>query len=65
MGSFFGFLPDGYVSDVLAGLDLFSLWSCIVAGIGLAAIDPRRSAKSTAIILIGILLAFAMIRALF
>lgn len=65
VGSFFGFLPDGYLSDVLGGLDLFSLWSCIVAGIGLAAIDPRRSAKSTAIILVGILLAFAMIRALF
>lgn len=65
VGSFFGFLPDGYVSDVLAGLDLFSLWSCIVAGIGLAAIDPRRSARSTAIILAGILLAFAMISALF
>lgn len=65
VGSFFGFLPDGYVSGVLAGLDLFALWSCIVAGIGLAAIDPRRSGKSTAIILIGILLAFAMILALF
>ena len=65
VGSFFRFLPDGYVSGVLAGLDLFSLWSCIVAGIGLAAIDPRRSAKSTAIVLVGILLAFAMIRALF
>lgn len=65
VGSFFGFLPDGYVSGVLAGLDLFSLWSCIVAGVGLAAIDPRRSPKSTAIILVGILLVFAMIRALF
>lgn len=65
VGSFFGFLPDGYVSDVLAGLDLFSLWSCMVAGIGLAAIDPRRSAGSTAIILVGILLAFAVIRAFF
>lgn len=65
VGSFFGFLPDGYLSSVLAALDLFSLWSCIVAGIGLAAIDPRRSPKSTAIILVGVLLAFAMIRALF
>lgn len=64
VGSFFRFLPDGYLSSVLAGLDLFSLWSCIVAGIGLAAIDPRRGAKSTAIVLVGILLAFAMIRAL-
>lgn len=65
IGSFFPFLPEGFVASLLAGLDLFGLWSCIVAGIGLAAIDERRSAKSTAIILVGVLVLFAVIRALF
>lgn len=65
IGSFFPFLPEGFAADLLAGLDLFGLWSCIVAGIGLAAIDERRSAKSTATILVGVLVLFAVIRALF
>lgn len=65
IGSFFPFLPEGFAADLLAGLDLFGLWTCIVAGIGLAAIDERRSAKSTATILVGILVLIAVIRALF
>lgn len=64
IGAFFPFLPEGFVASLLAGIDLFGLWTCIVAGIGLAAIDERRSAKSTATILVGILVLFAMIMAL-
>ena len=63
IGSFFPFLPEGFAADLLAGLDLFGLWTCIVAGIGLAAIDERRSATSTATILVAILVLFAVIRA--
>ena len=65
VGSFFGFLPEGYLAGLLGGIDLFALWACIVAGIGLAAIDERRSAKSTATILVGLLVVFAAIGALF
>ncbi len=65
IGSFFPFLPEGYLTGVLGGVDLFALWACIVAGIGLAAIDERRSAKSTATILVAILVVFAAIVALF
>lgn len=64
IGSFFPFLPGGFVADLLGALDLFGLWTCIVAGIGLAAIDERRSAKSTATILVGVLFVIAVIRAL-
>lgn len=64
IGSFFPFLPEGFVAGVLGGIDLFGLWGSIVTGIGLAAIDERRSAKSTAIILVGVLVLVAVIRAL-
>jgi len=65
IGSFFRFLPEGFVASMLGGIDLFTLWACIVAGIGLAAIDERRSAKSTATILVAVLVLFAAIVALF
>ena len=64
VGSFFPFLPEGFVADLLGGLDLFALWACIVTGIGLAAIDERRSVKSTAMVLVGVLVLFAAIIAL-
>ena len=64
VGSFFPFLPEGFLFEMLSALDLFPLWSCIVAGIGLAVIDERRSATSTAMVLVGVLVVIAVIRAL-
>jgi hypothetical protein len=65
VGTFFPFLPDGYFTELLLALDLFQLWGAAVAGIGLAAIDPRRSAGSTAAILIALVVVIGLIRAAF
>ncbi len=65
VGTFFPFLPDGYFTELLLALDLFQLWGAAVAGIGLAAIDPRRSAGSTAAILIALVVVVGLIRAAF
>ena len=56
---------DGYVSKALNLLDLFALWATVVAGLGLAVIDPRRRWGTTAAVLVLILLALVMIGALF
>ena len=65
LGSFFFFLPDGYVFKVLTMLDLSQLWAWLVIAQGVHAIDPRRSFKSAVIILFGFALAMAMIFAPF
>ena len=64
IGSFFPFLPEGFLFELLTAIDLFALWACIVTGIGLAVIDERRSATSTAAIVVGFLVLIAVIRAL-
>lgn len=63
VGTFFPFLPDGYFTDLLLALDLFQLWGAAVVGIGLAAIDPRRSAGSTTAILFALVVVVGLIRA--
>ena len=55
----------GYVSKVLNLLDLFALWATMVAGLGLAVIDPRRRWGTTASVLVLMLLIVVMIQALF
>lgn len=65
VGTFFPFLPDGYFMELLLALDLFQLWGAAITGIGLAAIDPRRSAGSTAAILIALVVVVGLIRAAF
>ena len=65
IGTFFPFLPGGYFTELLLALDLFMLWGAVVAGIGLAAIDPRRSAGSTAAVLVALVVVVGLIRAAF
>ena len=65
VGTFFSFLPEGFVLNVLMGIELFSLWATVIAGIGIAAIDPRRSWQSTASILFVVLVLFAVVMAFF
>lgn len=65
VGTFFPFLPDGYLIEFLRALDLFQLWAAVVAGIGLAAADPGRKTGSTAAVLIGLVVVIALIRAAF
>ena len=64
VGSFFIFLPDGYLLNVLRSLDLTQIWSTLVVAQGVHAIDRRRSFGSAATILLTILLAFVLVVAL-
>jgi hypothetical protein len=61
LASFVLFLPDGYFLNVLRMMDLTQIWSTLVVALGVHAIDPRRSFGSAATILLGILLAFALV----
>ncbi len=60
VGSFFPFLPDGFLLSFLQQLQLFGLWFAVVAGIGFAALDERRSAGPTVAILLVIQLMLAL-----
>lgn len=51
LGSFFPFLPDGFLLVFLMQFPLFLLWTIVVTGIGLAALDPRRRAGPTIAVL--------------
>lgn len=61
LASFFFFLPDGYLLNVLRVLDLTQIWSTLVIAQGAHAIDRRRSFTSAAAILLSILLIFALV----
>ncbi len=65
LGSFMFFLPDGYLLNVFRALDLTQIWSTLVIAQGAHAIDTRRSFTSAATILMGILLAMALVLARF
>lgn len=65
VGTFFPFLPEGYLHSVLLGLDLFSMWATVIAGLGLSVIDPRRNWGPTAAVLVGLAVVAAMIGAMF
>ncbi len=65
LASFFFFLPDGYLYNVLRALDLTQIWSTLVIAQGAHAIDARRSFRSAAAILLVILLCVAMVAANF
>lgn len=51
LGTFAPFLPDGFLLAFLSSLPLFQLWAVAVTGIGIAAIDSRRSAGATIAVL--------------
>lgn len=61
LASFLFFLPDGYLLNVLRALDLTQIWSTLVIAQGAHAIDRRRSFTSAAAILLGVLLAIALV----
>ena len=52
LGTFLPFLSDGFLLAFLNQLQLFLLWTIVVAGIGLASLDERRRAGPTAAILL-------------
>ena len=52
VATFFPFLPDGYLLNFFTQLQFFSLWTVVAAGIGIAALDPRRSTASTVVVLL-------------
>ena len=55
---------EGFWFNLLNGMDLFAIWMCLVAGLGLSGLDPRRRWGPTATILIGIMVFFAAIGAM-
>lgn len=65
LASFFFFLPDGYLYNVLRALDLTQIWSTLVIAQGAHAIDARRSFKSAAVICLSVLVVIALVIAAF
>ena len=65
LASFFAFLPDGYLYNVLRIFDLTQIWSMLVIAQGVHAIDRRRSFTSAAVILLVFFTAMALIIARF
>lgn len=65
VGTFFFFLPEGYLLKVLTMLDLSQLWAWLVVAQGAHAIDSRRSFGSAAGVLMVVAVVLAMIFALF
>ncbi len=55
VGSFLGFLPDGYAKSLVRLLDLSQIWATAVIAQGAHTIDPRRSFGSAFAILLVIL----------
>ena len=64
LGSFFFFLPKGYLLKVLTMLDLSQAWAWLVLAQGAHAIDPRRSFGSAATVLMVLFLALALLLAI-
>ena len=65
LGTFFYFLPEGYLQKVFTMLDLSQIWAWLVVAQGAYAIDRRRSVGSAAAVLIAISVVMALIFALF
>lgn len=65
VGTLMPFLEDGYFARVLAFLDLFGLWSWAVVGIGVAALEPKRTVGSAITIVMVIPIAVALIFGIF
>jgi hypothetical protein len=64
LGTFFFFLPEGYLLKVLTMLDLSQAWAWLVLAQGAHTIDPRRSFGSAATVLLLLFLAMAMLFAI-
>ena len=61
LGSFFSFLPSGYWLGVLTAMDLTQIWSSLVIAQGAHSIDRRRSFRSAAVILLGMMFGMALL----
>ena len=61
VGTLFPFVPDGYLYDVLASLDLFALWAATLTGLGVSLLDARRSWASAATATVGLTVVFAFV----
>ena len=60
VGTFFFFLQEGYLLEVLTFLDLSQLWALLVVAQGAHAIDSRRSFTSAAVLLLLLNLVLAL-----
>lgn len=65
VGTFMPFLEDGYPARVLRLLDLFGLWSWAVVGIGVAALEPKRTVGVAIAIVMVFPVAIALIFGIF
>jgi hypothetical protein len=65
VGTFFFFLPEGYLLKVLTLLDFSQLWALLVVAQGAHAIEPRRSFGSATAILLVLNLVLVLILATF
>ena len=62
---FMPFFEEGYFARVLGFVDLFGLWSWAVVGIGVAALEPKRTVGGAIGIVMVIPIALAMIFGIF
>ena len=58
-------MPDGYWLSFFRVMDLTQIWSMLIVAEGASAIDHRRTFASAALVLLGLLAAFALIVARF
>lgn len=65
VGSLAFFLEEGFVARFLGYLDLFSLWSYVLVGIGAAAIDGARSTKVAVSATVGVAVLVSLVIASF
>lgn len=65
IGTFFVFLPEGYLLKALNTLALSKLWSSLVLAAGVHAIDPKRKFATAATILIALNVIMAFVVAAF
>ena len=65
VGTLLPFVPEGYFFNVLQSLDLFALGAAILTGLGMSALDARRSWASGASVMVGLTVVFASVVATF
>jgi len=64
LGTFFFFLPEGYLLKVFTMLDLSQAWAWLVLAQGAHAIDSRRTFGSAATVLMALFVVMAMVFAI-
>ena len=61
LASFMFFLPEGYLLNVFRVTDLTFVWSSLIVAQGAHAIDRRRTFRSAAVLLLGVLAFYALL----